>query len=144
MSLFEGAVAPWRGESLSKWKRAFMKNVDAEKFPIHKPYLELSESEKDLLWQGDDHVEGINAFVKFLQESSYKIQYRVMLAKYRGRTICPDCKGTRLRHDSNFVKIVSETESTVPFKRDTKQISLSEVLLLTVDEAKDFFSSIYL
>ncbi len=139
LSLFEGAVAPWRGESLSKWKKAFMKNVDPEKFPIHKPYLELSESEKDLLWQGDDNVEGINVFVKFLQESSYKIQYRVMLAKYRGRTICPDCKGTRLRHDSNFVKIVSETE--LPFhSRDTpNKVSLSEVLLLTVDEAKSFF-----
>lgn len=141
MSLFEGAVAPWRGESLSKWKNQFIKNVDASLFPIHKPYMELSEEEKDLLWQGNNQVEGINQFVQFLQESSYKIQYRVMLAKYRGRTICPDCKGTRLRHDSNFVKIVSEQPLMFHSKGTPNKIALSEVLLLTVEEAKDFFKT---
>ncbi|MFT5513073.1 MAG: excinuclease ABC subunit A, partial [Bacteroidia bacterium] len=139
LSLFEGAVAPWRGESLSKWKDAFIKNVNSDVFPIHKPYMELSEEEKDVLWQGGKGVEGINDFVRFLQESSYKIQYRVMLAKYRGRTICPDCKGTRLRHDSNFVKIVSENKIPFHSKGTSKKIALSEVLLMTVEEAKAFF-----
>lgn len=140
LSLFEGAVAPWRGESLSKWKDRFIKSVSPDEFPIHKAYIDLSEEEKDLLWQGKDGVEGINQFVQFLQDSSYKIQYRVMLAKYRGRTVCPDCKGTRLRHDSNFVKIVSETPLKFHSKGTPNKIALSEVMLLTVDEAKSFFA----
>ncbi len=139
MSLFEGAVAPWRGESLSKWKRSFIIDSESEGFPIHKPYMDLSDDEKDLLWQGTESVQGINDFFNFLQEKSYKIQYRVMLAKYRGRTMCPDCKGTRLRNDSNYLKIVS-TES-LPFhsKGLPNKIALSELLLLTVDDAIQFF-----
>jgi excinuclease ABC subunit A len=139
LSLFQGAVAPWRGESLSKWKDQFIAKVSPNEFPIHKPYLELSEDEKDILWQGAKGLNGINQFVTFLQESSYKIQYRVMLAKYRGRTVCPDCKGTRLRHDSNFVKIVSENKLPFHSKGTPKKIALSELLLMTVEEAKNFF-----
>ncbi|MFT5725211.1 MAG: excinuclease ABC subunit A [Bacteroidia bacterium] len=141
LSLFAGAIAPWRGESLSKWKTEFIKHAADLNFPIHKAYMELSEDEKDLLWQGNDQVKGINDFVQFLQESSYKIQYRVMLAKYRGRTVCPDCKGTRLRKDSNYVKIVSQKSIPHHSKGTPNKISLSEVLLLTIKDAKVFFET---
>ena len=140
LSIFEGAIAPWRGESLSKWKSDFIYKA-GEDFPIHKAYSELSEDEKDLLWQGSSKVSGINDFFDFIKEKSYKIQYRVMLAKYRGKTTCHDCKGTRLRPDTNYVKIVSESELPFHSRQTPNKISLSEVLLLTVDEAQNLFET---
>ncbi|MCB9261719.1 MAG: excinuclease ABC subunit UvrA [Flavobacteriales bacterium] len=144
LSVFEGAVAPWRGETLSLWKENFISVAEKNNFPIHKPYRQLSDDEKETLWHGNKHTDGIDDFVKFLEENSYKIQYRVMLAKYRGKTICPDCKGTRLRKDANYVKLVSM--SALPFhsKANPDKISLSEVMLLTVDEARELFSKMQL
>lgn len=144
LSVFDGAVAPWRGESLRMWRNVFVENAGTANFPIHKPYEELSEDEKDILWQGTKEIKGINDFVEFLNANSYKIQYRVMLAKYRGRTTCPDCKGTRLRLDTNFVKLVSQHDLPFHSKGLPNKISLSEVLLLTVDEAKLLFDGIEL
>ncbi|MBO6517964.1 MAG: excinuclease ABC subunit UvrA [Bacteroidia bacterium] len=143
-SLFEGAVAPWRGETLSVWKRDFIAMAEENNFPIHKPYIDLSEAEKDLLWQGNESTKGINDFVDFLKENSYKIQYRVMMAKYRGKTTCPDCKGTRLRKDTNYVKLVSTQKMPFHSKGTPDKIALAEVLLLTVDEAIRLFDQIKL
>ena len=140
LSVFDGAVAPWRSESLSKWNKQFIAKAEANNFPIHKPYLDLSDEEKDILWQGNSSTDGINAFFDFLKENSYKIQYRVMMAKYRGRTTCTECKGTRLRKDSNYVKLRSTKPLPFHSPKIHDKISLAEVLLLTVDDAITLFS----
>jgi excinuclease ABC subunit A len=105
LSLFEDAVAPWRGEKLSAWKNAFIKNAKAFDFPIHKPIADLNKEQLDLLWKGNKQVYGINDFFKEVEQNLYKVQYRVLLSRYRGRTICPDCDGYRLRVDALYVKI---------------------------------------
>lgn len=105
LSVYEDAVACWKGESMSEWKNHFIKkNKD---FPIHKPYHQLSKEQKKLLWRGDGSVSSpcIDNFFKMLEENLYKIQYRVMLSRYRGKTICPDCEGLRLRKETEWVKI---------------------------------------
>ncbi|KMQ70943.1 excinuclease ABC subunit UvrA [Chryseobacterium koreense] len=105
-SIFEDAVAAWKGDSMREWKRAFIKKVGDE-FPIHKPYHQLTKEQKNLLWKGDGTKDfpSINAFFKMLEENLYKIQYRVMLSRYRGKTICPTCEGLRLREETSWVKI---------------------------------------
>ncbi len=105
LSLFEDAVAPWRGEKLSAWKNAFIKNAKAFDFPIHKPIADLNKEQLDLLWKGNKQVYGINDFFKEVEQNLYKVQYRVLLSRYRGRTMCPDCNGYRLRVDALYVKI---------------------------------------
>lgn len=105
LSLFEDAIAPWRGEKLSAWKNAFIKNAKAFDFPIHKPIADLNKEQLDLLWKGNKQVYGINDFFKEVEQNLYKVQYRVLLSRYRGRTICPDCNGYRLRVDALYVKI---------------------------------------
>lgn len=143
LSLYEGAVAPWRGESLSKWRHAFVNKLNENEFPIHKPYMQLSRHDIDLLWQGRKGLKGINDFFRFLQESSYKIQYRVMLAKYKGKTECPDCRGTRIRKEANYVKLIN----TVPlpdFMPEANRLSISDVLVLPVSDAFTVFESLKL
>lgn len=93
LSIYQDAIVPWKGEKMSEWKSHFIKLSAKNKFPIHKPYFELTTEQKDYLWQGDATWEGVNGFFKELERQTYKIQYRVMLARYRGKTICPDCKG---------------------------------------------------
>ncbi len=105
LSLFEGAVAPWRGEKLSSWKDAFIRAAKKFDFPIHKPIMELSSSQLEELWNGNKDAYGINDFFKEVEQNLYKVQYRVLLSRYRGRTTCPDCKGYRLRKDALYVKI---------------------------------------
>lgn len=106
LSVYEDAVASWKGESMSEWKKAFIKRVGSE-FPIHKPYFQLTKEQKNLLWKGDNsrNFPSINAFFKMLEENLYKIQYRVMLSRYRGKTLCPTCEGLRLREETSWVKI---------------------------------------
>lgn len=114
-SLYDGAVVCWRGEAMGLWKEEFIRRVAAHgnDFPIFKPYFELTRREKDILWHGDaqerrlpeEEQVTIDAFFRMLERSQYKIQYRVMLARYRGRTTCPDCHGTRLRPEAEYVKI---------------------------------------
>lgn len=104
-SVYEDAVAPWRGEKLSAWKEQFIRGAKHVKFPIHKPIAELSAEEYDLLWHGHAHAEGINAFFKEVEQNLYKVQYRVMLSRYRGRTKCPTCEGYRLRPEALYVKV---------------------------------------
>ncbi|QOR74096.1 excinuclease ABC subunit UvrA [Cruoricaptor ignavus] len=105
LSVYEDAVAAWRGETMSEWKRAFIRK--AKDFPIHKPYHELSKEQKQFLWRGDNsrNFPSVNSFFKMLEENLYKIQYRVMLSRYRGKTQCPDCEGLRLRKETEWVKV---------------------------------------
>ncbi len=106
LSVYEDAVVAWKGESMSEWKKAFIKRVSGE-FPVHKPYFELSKEQRNLLWKGDEsrNFPSINNFFKMVEENLYKIQYRVMLSRYRGKTLCPTCEGLRLREETEWVKI---------------------------------------
>jgi len=134
LSLYAGAVVPWRSEAMSKWKDNFIAAAETEKFPIHRPYFELTEEEKDILWQGTKNIEGINAFFKMVEGNSYKIQYRVMLSRYRGKTICKECKGTKIRIDANYLKLIDE--------KTKAQTSISQILLMSIDQAFEFFSKL--
>lgn len=130
LSVFEGAIAPWRSEAMSKWLVPLLKNGIAFDFPIHRSYSELNQAEKDLLWTGNQYFKGINAFFRFLESKTHKIQYRVMLSRYRGRTVCPDCKGTRLRKDAAYVKINGQ--------------SITDLVLLPVNRSLTFFENLAL
>lgn len=105
LSVYEDAIVCWRGEVMSEWKKALIRNAEKFNFPIHRPYIELADEQRELLWTGNHYFEGLNAFFTYLQSNQYKIQYRVMLARYRGKTICPDCRGTRLKKEAGYVKI---------------------------------------
>jgi len=105
LSVFENCVFPWRGESMSAYRDQLVNNAYKFDFPIHKPYFELSESDKQLLWEGNEFFEGIHTFFEFLESKSYKIQNRVMLSRYRGKTKCKTCKGKRLRQEATYVHI---------------------------------------
>ena len=106
-SVYEDAVICWRGEVMSEWKKSFVMESERYGFPIHRPYNELTEEEKDLLWHGrpSEGLYGIDSFFDFVQQNQYKIQYRVMLARYRGKTTCPDCHGSRLKKEASYVKV---------------------------------------
>ncbi|MEJ5994554.1 excinuclease ABC subunit UvrA [Pedobacter sp. Du54] len=104
-SVYDNAIAPWRGEKMGDWLKKFIKNADKFDFPIHRSYSELTENQQRVIWTGNKYFEGLDQFFKELEEQTYKIQYRVMLSRYRGKTVCPDCKGTRLRKDASYVKI---------------------------------------
>ncbi len=130
LSVYEGAIAPWRGDVMSEWAKPLIKNGIKFDFPIHRSYAELSQKERDLLWSGNGHFEGINAFFKHIEAKTYKIQYRVMLSRYRGRTTCPDCRGTKLRKDAAYVKIT-----------DT---SITDLVLMPIEETLTFFEKLKL
>ena len=105
LSLYEGAVAPWKGEKLGWWKDQFIAGAKKINFPVHKPIIDLTEEQLRLLWEGDKGVYGINDFFKEVEANLYKVQYRVLLSRYRGRTLCTDCKGYRLRKEALYIKI---------------------------------------
>ncbi len=105
LSLFEGAIAPWKGEKLGWWKEQFIKGAAGIGFPIHKPIIDLSKDQYRELWEGGKAVSGINDFFKEVEQNLYKVQYRVLLSRYRGRTACPDCNGYRLRPEALYVKV---------------------------------------
>lgn len=128
LSVYEGAVAPWRTETMSEWLTPWLRSGAKFDFPIHRSYHELTQKEKDLLWNGNKEIDGINQFFKYLESKTYKIQYRVMLSRYRGRTVCPDCRGTRLRKDASYVKIA-----------DT---SITDLVLLPIEEVVTFFDKL--
>ncbi|UBM60274.1 excinuclease ABC subunit UvrA [Marinilongibacter aquaticus] len=130
LSVFEGAIAPWRSERMSEWLAPLLKNGIRFDFPIHRPYKDLTEKEKELLWTGNKYFSGLNDFFAHLESQSYKVQYRVMLSRYRGRTICPDCRGTRLRKDASFVKISG--------------YSITDIVLMPVKKAVEVFDSLEL
>ena len=111
LSVYEGAVAPWKGDKMGLWRDAFVKRAAIHGFPIHRPYFELTEEHKQLLWKGASGLEGIDDFFKMVEENTFKIQYRIMQARYQGKTTCPDCRGNRLRKEANYVKIAGMTIS---------------------------------
>ena len=127
-SVYENAVVCWNGDKMQDVKREFIRHAAVVDFPIHKPYYELTAEQKALLWHGDGVWEGIDGFFRWVESQSYKIQYRVMLSRYRGRTVCPDCHGSRLRKDTEYVKVGGK--------------SISEVAAMPVDEALQWVLSL--
>jgi len=109
LSVYEDAIVCWKGETMKKWKERLITNAALFDFPIHKPVYQLTDEQKDLLWKGNKYFYGINKFFDHLEEKKFKIQYRVLLSRYRGKTICPECKGSRLRKEAGYVKVDGKT-----------------------------------
>ena len=130
LSVYEDAVMCWRGEKMSEWKKDLLRNAHKVNFPVHTPYYELKPAEKDLLWNGCSHFAGINDFFTYLESKKYKIQNRVMIARYTGKTVCPDCHGTRLKPEASYVKICGK--------------SITELVEMPISELKAFFDSLQL
>ena len=130
LSVYEDAVMCWRGEKMSEWKKDLLRNAHKVNFPVHTPYYELKPAEKNLLWNGCSHFAGINDFFTYLESKKYKIQNRVMIARYTGKTICPDCHGTRLKPEASYVKICGK--------------SITELVEMPISELKAFFDNLQL
>jgi excinuclease ABC subunit A len=130
LSVYEGAIVPWRSESMNRWQKELLVNASKFDFPIHKPFRELTSAQKNLLWEGNEYFEGINSFFQYVESKTHQIQYRVMLSRYRGKTVCPECRGTRLRKDASYVKIGGK--------------SISDLVLMQIDEFGDFFKGLQL
>jgi len=130
LSVYDDAVACWKGEKMSEYKHALIKQAHKFDFPVHSPYYELTQAQRKLLWTGNAYFEGINSFFEMVESQTYKIQYRVMLSRYRGKTVCPDCHGTRLRKDANYVKVNDK--------------SITDLVLMPVEDAFNFFSTLLL
>lgn len=129
-SLYNDGVAAWRGEKMSEWKNQVIYNADKVNFPIHKPIHELSEEQYSQLWEGTKYFSGLNEFFTHVESQTYKIQYRVMLSRYRGRTNCPDCNGSRLRKDASYVMVGRKP--------------ITDLLSATIKECASFFHQIKL
>ncbi|WP_409151335.1 excinuclease ABC subunit UvrA [Sphingobacterium sp. BS-2] len=129
-SVFDGAIAPWRGEKMGAWLDKLVRTAIKFDFPIHRAYSDLTKAQQELLWEGNKYFRGLNDFFAELEEQTYKIQYRVMLSRYRGKTDCPECKGTRLRKDASYVKINGH--------------SITDVVLLPLSEALEMFQNLKL
>jgi len=129
-SVYDGAIAPWRGEKMGEWLQVLVKNSLKFDFPIHRAYSDLTVAQKELLWTGNSYFTGLNQFFEELEEQTYKIQYRVMLSRYRGKTDCPDCRGTRLRKDATYVKVGGR--------------SITDIVLMPLEEALAFFTDLSL
>ena len=130
LSVYEGAIAPWRSETMKKWLSPLLKDGIKFDFPIHRTYYELTADEKELLWTGNEYFKGLNSFFKHLESKTHKIQYRVLLSRYRGRTVCPDCRGTRLRKDASYVKIGGK--------------SITDIVLMPIEDSAKFFNELAL
>ncbi|MFN8407259.1 MAG: excinuclease ABC subunit UvrA [Sphingobacteriaceae bacterium] len=129
-SVYDGAIAPWRGEKMGEWLKNLIQGALSFDFPIHRPYNQLSVEQKELLWTGNSHFTGLNDFFDELEKQTHKIQYRVMLSRYRGKTNCPDCRGSRLRVDASYVKVGDK--------------SITDVVLMPLDQAFEFFQKLEL
>ena len=130
LSLYEDAIVCWKGEKMSAWKQELILNSHHFNFPIHDPIRNLSKENFALIWEGNQYFKGLNKFFKYLESNSYKIQYRVMLSRYRGKTTCDSCNGSRIRKDANYVKI--------------DNTSISTITNMTINNALDFFKKIQL
>jgi len=129
-SVYQDAVQCWRGEKMSEWKHDLIAKAGRLKFPIHTPYIELTEQQKNILWHGKDNWEGIDGFFRWVDENQYKIQYRVLKARYRGKTTCPECHGKRLRKDAEYVKVAGK--------------SISELTEMQISDLRNFFDNLEL
>ncbi len=130
LSVYENAIFPWRGDSMSWYKDQLVNNSHKFDFPIHKPYFELSDEQKDLIWNGNQYFEGLNQFFEFLESKAYKIQNRVMLSRYRGKTKCSACKGKRLRPEAQYVQISDH--------------SITDLVEKPLNKVRDFFNNLEL
>jgi excinuclease ABC subunit A len=130
LSIYQDAVACWKGDKMREWRDELVYSADKFGFPIHKPYYELTDEQRELLWTGNNYFQGLNSFFKMLEENTYKIQYRVMLSRYRGKTVCPDCRGTRLKKEAGYVKVGGK--------------SVQDLVLMPVTELQDFFNRLKL
>ena len=130
LSVFQGAVAPWKGEKMGLWRQAVIDSADKSGFPIHTPYFELPQKHKDGLWHGTRYFKGIDDYFAMLEKDSYKMHYRIMLARYRGKTVCPECHGKRLRKEASYVKVGGR--------------SITDMVDMPLDELRAFFSSLKL
>ena len=130
LSVYDGAVVCWRGEKMSEWLKEFIHEAPLHNFPIFAPYYELTQEQKDYLWHGPRNKACIDSFFKMLEENQYKIQYRVMLARYRGKTVCPTCHGTRLKKEAGYVKVGGR--------------SISELVELPINNLQEFFRTLVL
>lgn len=128
LSVYQGAIACWKGEKMKAWLQELLHNASKFNFPVHRPFEKLSREQVDLLWSGNEYFEGLHAFFRMLEENAYKIQYRVMLARYRGKTVCPECGGSRIRPDANYVKI--------------REHSISDILDMPVEDLWSFFGAL--
>lgn len=130
LSVYDDAVVCWKGQVMSEWKQDFIHAAAKHDYPIHRPYFKLTQHEKDLLWHGIDDFPGIDGFFEWVKTKSYSIQYRVMLARYRGKTTCPTCHGTRLKPEAGYVKIQGKT--------------LGDLVRVPVSDLEQWFKSIEL
>lgn len=130
LSVYDGAVMCWRGEKMGEWLKEFLREAPAHDFPIFTPYYELTQEQKDYLWHGPREKVCIDSFFKMLEENQYKIQYRVMLARYRGKTTCPECHGSRLKKEALYVKVGGH--------------NIAELIEMPVTRLKEFFRSLEL
>ena len=130
LSVYDGCVVCWRGEKMGEWRDMVIRGAERARFPIFTPYYELTDEQRRMLWEGTPYFEGINAFFRMLQENQYKIQYRVMLARYRGKTLCPKCRGTRLKPEATYVRVGGK--------------SICQLVDLPVTELQDFFDRLEL
>lgn len=130
LSVYDGAVMCWRGEKMSEWLTEFLREAPAHDFPIFEPYYNLTQAQKDYLWHGPRDKVCIDSFFKMLEENQYKIQYRVMLARYRGKTTCPECHGSRLKKEALYVKVGGRT--------------IAELVEMPVYQLKEFFRTLQL
>lgn len=130
LSIYEDAIMPWKSDSFADYKEELILNAYKFDFPIHKPYFELTDEQKQTLWEGNKYFKGLNKFFKYIEEKSYKIQYRVMLSRYRGKTKCSTCKGLRLRPEANYVQIDGNT--------------ISELVELPIEELTVIFDNLSL
>lgn len=155
LSIYENGIYPWRGESMSWYRDQLVNNAYKFDFPIHKPFFELSEEQKQLIWDGNSYFTGLHDFFSELEEKNYKIQNRVMLSRYRGKTKCPVCKGKRLRPEANFIKIAGQTLSDlvdlplINLIAFFKSLTLNEYdakvakrLLIEINNRLDFLSNV--
>ena len=129
-SIYDNAIAPWRGEKMGEWNQQLIRQADKFNFPIHRSYSQLSDKEKKLIWTGNKYFRGLDAFFKEIEEQTYKIQYRVILSRYRGKTTCPECRGSRLRPDATYVKIADH--------------SITDIVLMPLNKAHTFFDNLQL
>ncbi|MES2139353.1 MAG: excinuclease ABC subunit UvrA [Bacteroidota bacterium] len=130
LSVYEDAIVCWKGEKMSEWKNVLVMNAHKFDFPVHRPYYDLTAKERKLIWSGNKYFEGLTSFFKHLEEQAYKIQYRVMLSRYRGKTVCPECNGTRLRKDASYVKVDG--------------LSINDIVLMPLKNTLEFFTHIEL
>ena len=130
LSVYDGAVVCWRGDKMGEWKDMVIRGAEKAGFPIFTPYYQLTDEQKRMLWEGTPYFKGINDFFEMVKENQYKIQYRVMMARYRGKTVCPKCHGSRLKPEAGYIKVGGK--------------SISELVNMPIDELQQFFNNLKL